>query len=34
VLLVVSAASLVAEDLRHALAPPAIVEPRQKMVKR
>ncbi|MFN3892411.1 MAG: IclR family transcriptional regulator [Beijerinckiaceae bacterium] len=33
VLLVVSAASLVAEDLRHALAPPAPAEPRQKMVK-
>ena len=33
VLLVVSAASLVAEDLRHSLAPPAHAEPRQKLVK-
>ena len=33
VLLVVSAASLVAEELRYALTPPTIVEPRHKMVK-
>lgn len=33
VLLVVSAASLVAEELRYALRPPAMIQPRQKMVK-
>jgi DNA-binding IclR family transcriptional regulator len=33
VLLVVSAASLVAEELRYVLTPPTIVEQRHKMVK-